>query len=35
MKMIAEHGIIGMLTSVIAAVSTKDGYTDDRFTASC
>lgn len=30
LKMIAEHGILGMLGNVIKAVSTKDGYTDDR-----
>lgn len=30
LHMIAEHGILGMLGNVIKAVSSKDGYNDDR-----
>jgi diguanylate cyclase (GGDEF)-like protein len=29
-QQIAEHGIIGLLGSVVKAVSAKDGYSDDR-----
>ena len=30
LHMIAEHGILGMLGNVIKAVSSKDGYNDER-----
>jgi diguanylate cyclase (GGDEF)-like protein len=30
LQMIAEHGILGMLSNVVKAVSTKDGYNDER-----